>query len=464
MEAARVAKATMLDSYDTPSQSTLPVLPAASLTDSIARSYIDERVAELLAEITRREVEDQNTSAMSAVRALQGMSGNAVRSVDARGTSSHTAGSSQTSVSLAAQRRRDEAPPVKAVAKSSYFPTEPRAKAIPSPLVRPPPAAALRPSPAETTTPFRYNHPFHQVSDEAPPQQSTSKSINRRPQVLPPRSPPRPFRPAPISAPKTFVNLSAKGKGRAEVDSVEELLKGVDFDDSYRNGIDSQAIRKPQAAPMEEDEDEEEDEIIIPARRIAPLIVPIRKIPPPAPLAPLKLFVNPPPSRPVAPIARQPVAPPKFVSPKPLAQSLAANKSNAVIKSGGNDPAHNSSAPKITHPWSKDVSKALRQRFVFVLLPTGGGKSLCFQLPAVVQSGKTRGVSIVVSPLLSLISDQCKSLIEKDIPVIYINSTLSAPDRSFAMSMLTSEPPTACLAYVTPELVRTSSCHLADRC
>ncbi|GAA6059906.1 hypothetical protein JCM10212_005289 [Sporobolomyces blumeae] len=129
---------------------------------------------------------------------------------------------------------------------------------------------------------------------------------------------------------------------------------------------------------------------------------------------------------------------------------------------------------KEIHPWTRDVHKALRQRFglksfranqeaainatlagrdVFVLLPTGGGKSLCFQLPAVVSSGKTRGVSIVVSPLLSLISDQTKGLIDKDIPVVFLNSTMPAADKKFALSCLRSDPPMACLAYVTPEQI-----------
>ena len=268
-----------------------------------------------------------------------------------------------------------------------------------------------------------------------------------------------------------------------EVDSLEELLAGVEYE-SY---VETQ-VPRPAEVSEEEERDEEEDEIIIPARKVAPP-APIRKIPPPAPLPAPKAVFKPVPIKPVAPAARQQVAPPKAVPPKPPAQNSVALKSNAVIKSnavvkskaiitsGDKDPAHNSSAPKITHPWSKDVSKALRQRFglagfrqnqedainatlggkdVFVLLPTGGGKSLCFQLPAVVQSGKTKGVSVVISPLLSLISDQCKSLVEKDIPVIYINSTLSVADRSFAMSMLTAEPPTTCLAYVTPELVSLS--------
>ncbi|GAA5954091.1 hypothetical protein JCM10213_007118 [Rhodosporidiobolus nylandii] len=130
--------------------------------------------------------------------------------------------------------------------------------------------------------------------------------------------------------------------------------------------------------------------------------------------------------------------------------------------------------PAAKHPWTTDVYKALRQRFglksfranqeeainatlsgkdVFVLLPTGGGKSLCFQLPAVISTGTTRGVTIVVSPLLSLISDQTQALMEKDIPVVFLNSTMPAADKKFAMECLKASPPMACLAYVTPEQI-----------
>ncbi|GAA5911449.1 hypothetical protein JCM6882_005005 [Rhodosporidiobolus microsporus] len=131
-------------------------------------------------------------------------------------------------------------------------------------------------------------------------------------------------------------------------------------------------------------------------------------------------------------------------------------------------------APKKVYPWTQDVFKALRQRFglrnfrsnqeeainatlsgkdVFVLLPTGGGKSLCFQLPAVISTGTTRGVTIVVSPLLSLISDQTQALMDKDIPVVFLNSTMPAANKKFAMSCLRESPPMACLAYVTPEQI-----------
>ena len=67
------------------------------------------------------------------------------------------------------------------------------------------------------------------------------------------------------------------------------------------------------------------------------------------------------------------------------------------------------------------VSDILKGQDVFALLPTGGGKSLCYQLPGLLMDGLT----IVISPLISLMQDQVKQLNEKGIKATCLYSGLS---------------------------------------
>ena len=73
------------------------------------------------------------------------------------------------------------------------------------------------------------------------------------------------------------------------------------------------------------------------------------------------------------------------------------------------------------------IRDALAGKDVFALLPTGGGKSLCFQLPALVQPGLT----VVVSPLIALMKDQVDALRASGVAATFLNSSLS-PDESRA--------------------------------
>ena len=66
------------------------------------------------------------------------------------------------------------------------------------------------------------------------------------------------------------------------------------------------------------------------------------------------------------------------------------------------------------------IEDALAGQDLFVLMPTGGGKSLCFQLPALMRNGLT----IVVSPLIALMKDQVDALQTSGIPATYLNSTV----------------------------------------
>ena len=79
------------------------------------------------------------------------------------------------------------------------------------------------------------------------------------------------------------------------------------------------------------------------------------------------------------------------------------------------------------------------------IMPTGGGKSLCYQLPAL----ELDGITLVVSPLIALMKDQHDKLAELDLEVVRLDSTLSPRDEATGLERMSCGRP--CIAYVTPE-------------
>ncbi|KAF2470450.1 uncharacterized protein BDR25DRAFT_287400 [Lindgomyces ingoldianus] len=136
--------------------------------------------------------------------------------------------------------------------------------------------------------------------------------------------------------------------------------------------------------------------------------------------------------------------------------------------------------PGLNFPWSRDVRQAMVHKFklrgfrpgqleainatlggehCFVLMPTGGGKSLCYQLPSVISSGKTRGVTIVISPLLSLMEDQVEACRKRfGMQAQLVNGESTVEERNFITDGLKESEPGIFmqLLYLTPEMVSKS--------
>ena len=97
-------------------------------------------------------------------------------------------------------------------------------------------------------------------------------------------------------------------------------------------------------------------------------------------------------------------------------------------------------------PLQEDIiASILKGRDVFALLPTGGGKSLCYQLPALVRPGLT----VVVSPLIALMKDQVNVLESCGIPATFLNSSLEASESQKRFENL--QQGKYRLLYVAPE-------------
>ncbi len=91
------------------------------------------------------------------------------------------------------------------------------------------------------------------------------------------------------------------------------------------------------------------------------------------------------------------------------------------------------------------IKNILDKKDVFAVMPTGGGKSLCYQLPARIMKGTT----VVISPLISLMKDQVDAAIENGMSAAFLNSSLSTQEMSAVYQQLKSNDLE--LLYIAPE-------------
>ena len=99
------------------------------------------------------------------------------------------------------------------------------------------------------------------------------------------------------------------------------------------------------------------------------------------------------------------------------------------------------------------VSHVARGGDALVLMPTGGGKSLCYQIPAIVRHRAGQGVAVVVSPLIALMHDQVGALQEAGVEAAFLNSSLSSEEAAAVEQQLFRGQLT--LLYAAPERLTT---------
>ncbi|CEG56373.1 DNA helicase RecQ [Legionella fallonii] len=110
-------------------------------------------------------------------------------------------------------------------------------------------------------------------------------------------------------------------------------------------------------------------------------------------------------------------------------------------------------------PQEEIINQVIAGQDVLVLMPTGGGKSLCYQIPSIVKTG----VGIVVSPLIALMEDQVAALKLQGINAAYYNSSLSSDEARKVLAQLHNNE--LDLLYIAPErLISTSFLERLDEC
>jgi ATP-dependent DNA helicase RecQ len=110
-------------------------------------------------------------------------------------------------------------------------------------------------------------------------------------------------------------------------------------------------------------------------------------------------------------------------------------------------------------PQDEIIAELVEGRDAFVLMPTGGGKSLCYQIPALLRDG----TAIIISPLIALMQDQVDALQQLGIKAAYLNSTLTIKEaRQVEQRLLKGEFD---LLYVAPErLLNEAMLSMLERC
>lgn len=105
------------------------------------------------------------------------------------------------------------------------------------------------------------------------------------------------------------------------------------------------------------------------------------------------------------------------------------------------------------YPQQEIINCLLKKKDAVIVMPTGGGKSLCFQLPALLQDGLT----LVLSPLIALMENQVQQLQNKQLPAALIHSQQAKSDRKFTLKAISSRSvsrganQTLRLLYLSPE-------------